>query len=80
MDKKLQNYKILSFTAGKPKMKKFYDNSESQIRYEFNKLHKIDQVFPIAVLDSSNQVVIWNNYFELEEVQKLIESTFKELI
>ena len=80
MDKKLQNYKILSFNSGKPVMKKFYDVSETQIRYEFNKLARIDQMFPVAILNKKNDIVIWNKYFELQEVHKLVDSTFKELI
>lgn len=77
----LQNYKILSFKDGKPRMKKFYDNSEDQIRSEFDKLSEINTiVVPVAVLDRNNELVIWNDYFELEEVNKLINSIFKELI
>lgn len=80
MDKESHDYKILVFEAGKSKIHSLLGHTESQMRCEFYKLFQINNVFPIVVLDTDNNVVAWNNYFELEEVNKLINSTFKELI
>lgn len=80
MDDKLQDYKILSFNSGRPRITRFNDCSKSQVCCEFYKLQRIKDAFPIVILDSENNFVLWNSYFELEEIHRLIDSTFKELI
>lgn len=80
MDRELKDYKILCFDSGKPIIKEFNKVSDSEINCEFYNLSKVSNIFPISVLDENNEIVIWNNYFELEEIINLIHSTFKELI